>query len=144
MPDALRVYLSVPLVKNRDLRLARRIARVLAGSGCKIVSGWVLRESLPWHLSPSYIYGRDTKGVRRCDLLVAEVSRPSHGVGMELMLAHVMGKRILCLQRRGVRLSYMVRGLPRAELLTYESHQELERSLAARLRRLKSKRQKSV
>merc|ERR1712098_786174 len=51
--------------------------------------------------------------LNRCDVVVAEVTVPSLGVGYELGRAVAMEKKILCLYRHeeGRRLSAMVRGM---------------------------------
>jgi nucleoside 2-deoxyribosyltransferase len=60
----------------------------------------------------SFIFERDMQWVRESDVIVAEVSTPSLGVGYELGKAEAMGKRILCIYREieGKRLSAMVAG----------------------------------
>ena len=58
------------------------------------------------------IFERDMDWVREANVIVAEVSTPSLGVGYELGQAEAMGKQILCLYRpsEGKRLSAMVAG----------------------------------
>lgn len=73
-------------------------------------------------VSPKEIYERDVKYVRECRVLIAEVSNPSLGVGMELMLAIKLGKPIIMFYREGSgRLSKMVRGAPGKAIITYSS-----------------------
>ncbi|XP_059086447.1 2'-deoxynucleoside 5'-phosphate N-hydrolase 1-like isoform X2 [Tigriopus californicus] len=45
------------------------------------------------------IYDRDMELLDECDVVVAEVTVPSLGVGFEIGSAVAMGKRILCLYR---------------------------------------------
>ncbi len=65
-------------------------------------------------LSDDWIYNRDLSQVQESDVLVAEVSTPSLGVGYEIGKAEDMNKRILCLYRpqNGKRLSAMIAGSP--------------------------------
>lgn len=58
------------------------------------------------------IFDRDMEWVREAELIVAEVSTPSLGVGYELGQAEAMNKPVLCLYREteGKRLSAMVAG----------------------------------
>jgi 2'-deoxynucleoside 5'-phosphate N-hydrolase len=60
--------------------------------------------------SPRHIYDRDTVWIRECDVLVAEVSTPSHGVGYEIAYALGIGKPVLCLHREGRAVSKMITG----------------------------------
>ncbi len=67
------------------------------------------------------IYARDVAWLREADVVIAEVSTPSLGVGYEVARAAVMGKRIVCLFRpeSGRRLSAMIRGNPAVRILEY-------------------------
>jgi 2'-deoxynucleoside 5'-phosphate N-hydrolase len=58
------------------------------------------------------IYRRDVDWVTGCDVLVAEVSTPSHGVGYEIALAESLGKPVFCCYRKGARVSKMILGNP--------------------------------
>lgn len=55
-------------------------------------------------------YERDVAWVRSCDVIVAEVSTPSHGVGYEIALGCELGKPVLCLYQEGKRVSKMLTG----------------------------------
>lgn len=61
-------------------------------------------------LEPHFVYERDTFWIRACDVLVAEVSVPSHGVGYEIAYALGQGKPVLCLALQGRRVSKMITG----------------------------------
>jgi len=124
-----KVYLSVPIVANRDLEAARKIAEIIKDLGCEIVSYWILLPGPDQQLTELDVFQRDTEGVRKCDVLVAEVSHPSHGVGMEIMLAYVMKKVVVFLYKRGTRLSWMIKGLPNAKLVEYENVEDLKTNL---------------
>src|SRR6266403_140997 len=58
------------------------------------------------------IFDRDMQWVKASDVVVAEVTQPSLGVGYEIGQAEAMGKRILALYREteGKRLSAMIGG----------------------------------
>jgi 2'-deoxynucleoside 5'-phosphate N-hydrolase len=63
-------------------------------------------------LSAHDVYERDTAWIRGCDVLIAEVSVPSHGVGYEIGYALGERKPVLCLYQEGCRLSKMISGNP--------------------------------
>lgn len=73
------------------------------------------------------VYARDTGWIMGCDLLVAEVSTPSHGVGYEIGYALSLGKKVLCLHRRGVKVSKMIQGNPDPHL-TVHSYETIEQA----------------
>jgi nucleoside 2-deoxyribosyltransferase len=62
------------------------------------------------------------------DLIVAEVSTPSLGVGYELGRAEALGKPILCLYREqdGRRLSAMLSGNPNMAVVRYQTAEEAQ------------------
>ncbi|MEI7962017.1 MAG: nucleoside 2-deoxyribosyltransferase [archaeon] len=45
----------------------------------------------------TYIFDRDVAWIKEADLVVAEVSMPSVGVGYEIGFAESLGKKIICL-----------------------------------------------
>lgn len=61
-------------------------------------------------LAPRDVYERDVNWIRNCDLLIAEVSVASHGVGYEIAFALGLGKRVLCLYQSDRRVSKMITG----------------------------------
>jgi nucleoside 2-deoxyribosyltransferase len=73
------------------------------------------------------VYRRDVNWVNQCDLVVAEVSTPSHGVGYEIALALLQDKPVLCCYRQGRTVSKMILGntMPKLRLLRYNSDEEL-------------------
>lgn len=56
------------------------------------------------------VFQRDVAWIEDCDMLVAEVSTPSHGVGYEIGYALASGKPVICLYREGVKVSKMILG----------------------------------
>lgn len=78
-------------------------------------------------LSNVQIHDRDMDWVRQSDMVVAEVTIPSLGVGYEIGRAIELGKPVLCLFRSGLdfTLSAMIAGSEGLTCLTYESLNEL-------------------
>lgn len=78
--------------------------------------------------SDQYIHDRDMAWLKACDLVVAEVSVPSLGVGYELGWATALGKPVLCLHRTmpGRPLSAMIAGSPGIQRAVYTSVDEAE------------------
>jgi len=63
-------------------------------------------------LDPLEVYARDVAWIRASDVLIAEVSAPSHGVGYEIGFALGLGKRVLALYEDGRKVSKMISGNP--------------------------------
>lgn len=78
-------------------------------------------------LSDKEIYERDIAWVRMSDVLVAEVTHPSFGVGIEIARATEFKKNVICIYRdkEGRRLSAMISGCPGVKVFKYQGYQEL-------------------
>jgi hypothetical protein len=84
------------------------------------------------------VFDRDRLGSENADVMVADVTDPSTGVGMEVMAAYKAGKRIILVSKRGRRVSKMLEDMDRKERLEYNEESEiyegLLRMLSARAR----------
>jgi len=67
-------------------------------------------------IDPLTVYARDVDWIRTSDVLIAEVSVPSHGVGYEIGFALGIGKPVLCVYQAGRKVSKMITGNPDANL----------------------------
>lgn len=83
------------------------------------------------------IHDRDLDWLRRADVLIAEVTTPSLGVGYEIGRAVEWGKRVVCLYRPtdGKRLSGMIAGCRAVAVHEYAQVAELDRILQQELTR---------
>ena len=68
-----------------------------------------------------YIYNRDVNWLKESDILIADVTIPSLGVGVEIGLAQSLSKKIICLYNvnADASLSAMVAGDPNIKVLRY-------------------------
>ena len=67
-------------------------------------------------LHPQEVYARDVDWISASDVLIAEVSVPSHGVGYEIGFALGSGKPVLVLHEQGRKASRLISGNPDANL----------------------------
>ena len=70
-------------------------------------------------------YQRDVDWIQECDMLVAEVSTPSLGVGYEVAYAEKCGKRIICCHDEAVTIGCMISGNPHCEIISYRDEDDL-------------------
>jgi nucleoside 2-deoxyribosyltransferase len=79
-------------------------------------------------LSDREIYDRDVDWLMASDVIVAEVTTVSLGVGYEIGRAVAAGKRVICLYRPqpGKKLSAMIAGCPGVTLVNYQQLEEAE------------------
>ena len=80
------------------------------------------------HLSEAEIYRRDIVWLNEADVVVAEVTVPSLGVGYEIAVAERAGKPVLCLYRPqpDKKLSAMLTGSPHLIVKEYQAMAEAE------------------
>jgi hypothetical protein len=78
-----------------------------------------------------YIYERDMLWLSACNAVVAEVSKPSLGVGYELGQAVASAKPVLCLSRQPSdrSLSAMINGCPLIKVIPYASTEEARQAI---------------
>jgi nucleoside 2-deoxyribosyltransferase len=77
-------------------------------------------------VNPQDIYRRDIQWLDQADMVIAEVSTPSHGVGYETAYALGIGKPVLCLYQQGRAVSKMLTGNTHANIRikTYVSKEQ--------------------
>jgi len=78
-----------------------------------------------------YIYNRDYNWLKESDILIADVTIPSLGVGVEIGLAQALSKKIICLYNvnADASLSAMVAGDPNIKILRYTTIDEAKEEL---------------
>lgn len=88
-------------------------------------------EALDAAEDPADIFHRDVRWIKGSDLLVAEVSTPSHGVGFEIGYALALDKPVLCLHHDRAAVSKMITGNPhpKLQIFRYRDDQEAVRLL---------------
>ena len=111
---AMKIYFSCSLTGGRnDQPVYAAIVEFLLAAGHEVLTAALARPEVldvEAAVSPNNVYDRDVAWVQGCDVLVAEVSTPSHGVGYEIALALNLGKPVLCVYRTGARVSKMILG----------------------------------
>ncbi len=123
---------------RRDEDIYRRLIDELRHHGAVQTEQVALPEDEERGMTDREIHGRDMAWLEDADVMVAEVTTPSLGVGYELANAERLGLEILCLFRpsSGRRLSAMVAGSPRMRVVPYETIADAKDAIAAFLTRL--------
>jgi nucleoside 2-deoxyribosyltransferase len=81
-------------------------------------------------IAPLDVYLRDTNWIRASDVLIAEVSVASHGVGYEIAFALGLGKPVLAIYQEGRKVSKMISGNPDPNL-SVRAYRSLEAAVAS-------------
>lgn len=81
------------------------------------------------------IFVRDMRWILEADLVVAEVTNPSLGVGFEIAYTESIGKKVLCLYFQGAekKLSAMIAGNPWPIICRYQALDEVDAFLSEQL-----------
>ena len=121
----MKVYLSAPMIANRALDRAMLIAKAITDSGHTITSPWVPGPIESRDRRVVDVFQRDKEATEESDAIVADVTEPSIGVGMELMAAYIAKKRIVIVAKKGRVTSRMLSHMDRKETVEYDSEDEL-------------------
>lgn len=110
----MKIYFACAIVGGRqDEAVYQQIVDTLLADGHEVPTamnagpGWQTLEGSP---DPNEVYRRDTAWIDESQVVVAEVSTPSHGVGYEVSYALDRAKPVLCIYRSGVKVSKMLTG----------------------------------
>lgn len=131
----LKIYFSAPIKGDRsNLETNKFIVKFLKKARHTILTEHVVSENpIEKELSPKQIYLRDMKWLKESNVLIAEVSYPSLGVGFEIAKALSLGKPVICLLKKELkeRCSLLIRGIqdPGFKVIEYVNLYELEEKL---------------
>lgn len=86
--------------------------------------------------NPEEIFNRDYEQLKSCDLLIADVSETSHGVGIEIGISYCLNiKRILLLEK-GKYVTKLAQGMPNTIVIEYENLEDLKDKLSSTLEKI--------
>ena len=125
----MKVYLSVPMISHRAPTRANLMAKAITDSGHTITSPWVLGPIEGTDQEALDVFQRDRAATESSDAIVADVTDPSIGVGMELMAAYKAGRRIIILVKKGKATSRMLMHMDRKETVEYDDEDEIYEAL---------------
>ena len=112
------------MIANRAIERARLMAKAIEDSGHEMTSPWVI-GAIEKADSKVNVFQRDKEGAEECDILVADVSEPSIGVGMEIMAAYKSGRRVILVAKKGNVTSRMLQHMDMKEMIEYEDDNEV-------------------
>lgn len=123
----MKIYFAASIRGGRDDDdLYRALIVELARFGTVLTEHIAHPNDVERGMTDREIYERDMKWLRQAEVVVAEVTTPSLGVGYELASAQQLDKRILCLFRTssGRSLSAMISGAEELKVVEYENLEE--------------------
>ncbi len=123
----MKIYFACSVTGGREYeKTYQAITRFLADEGYEVPTAHLAESGivdLERVADPNDIYTRDVNWILSSDILLAEISVPSHGVGYEIGYALSMGKPVLCLHDANRAVSKMITGNPHP-LLRVKDYQD--------------------
>jgi len=120
-----KIYFACSITGGRkDEHIYQKLVTHMENAGFHVPTAHIAQsgvEEMDEQDAPLDIYQRDVDWIEDSDLLVAEVSTPSHGVGFEIGYALHLEKPVLCLYQQDRKISKMISGNPNP-LLTVEAY----------------------
>lgn len=85
------------------------------------------------------IFDRDYEQLKSCDLIIAEVSEASHGVGIEIGISYCLNLKRILLLEKGKNLTKLAQGMSNTFIIVYENLEDLKTKLSSTLDGLNKK-----
>lgn len=110
---------------RQDAGIYKQLIDELKNHGA-VLTEHIGAKEVSFELSNRHIHDRNLKWLSNSDILVAEVTTPSLGVGYEIGRAVTLGKPVVCLYRKGgdAQLSAMIAGLADVQMFHYSNLEE--------------------
>ena len=116
----MNIYFACSITGGREFEpVYQEFVAALAQDGHQIPTAHLVESgvgALEAGIDPVTVYTRDVDWIRASEVLIAEVSVPSHGVGYEIAFALGLEKPVLALYQQGRKVSKMITGNPDAHL----------------------------
>lgn len=122
----MKIYFSGSIRGGRqDAELYKQLIKYLKTYGT-VLTEHIGYEIIEHSKTDREIHDDDMAWLRESDIVVAEVTKPSLGVGYEIGRAVEMNKKILCLYRNidGNNISAMINGSPDFNSYSYQNIQD--------------------
>jgi len=128
----MNIYFACSITGGREFEsMYQSLVHALTEAGHEVPTAHLAESGIPEMeavIDPFEVYARDVAWIRNCDVLIAEVSVPSHGVGYEIGFSLGLGKQVLALHREDRKVSKMISGNPDPNL-TVKAYQSPENAI---------------
>ncbi len=124
----MNIYFACPVISGRDDEAVyQAIVDALVADGHEVPTAIIARPevvAMKKTADPLEIYALSIRRIERCDVLIAEVSAPSLGVGYEIAYALNINKPVLCCYRQEKPVSKMITGNANPKIMVH-SYQDI-------------------
>ncbi|MBC8184356.1 nucleoside 2-deoxyribosyltransferase [candidate division KSB1 bacterium] len=120
----MKIYFSASIAGGRKyLSVYKKIVAHLKDNGHKVLSEHIVRDDIfndeeKW--APKNVFEQDIKWLDESDVVIAEISNPSLGVGYEICYALTKGLKVLCAYESDLFISKMITGNTSETLQLFE------------------------
>ena len=141
----MKVYFSCSITGGRnEEKVYAAIVKAMLDNGYEVPTAHLSSPDvmkMETIVVPEEIFTRDMRWLEECDVVVAEVSTPSHGVGYEIALGLTLGKPVLCCYQEGKRVSKILTGNhhPGLTLIGYTTEEEVTQKVLNYLDKIRKK-----
>lgn len=136
----MRVYLCAAMTSpHRNVADIEALLAAVEAAGHEVPTRHVAAHNareLDRELTDRELADRDLGWLADSDAIIAEVTTPSHGVGVEVAHAVHLGKPVLLLHRHDAVVSRLLTGLPCVHRGTFASPEEAARHVTGFLARI--------
>lgn len=133
----MKIYFSGAISAGRERQpVYADMVAFMQASGMNVLSAHVAHANVlhaEAQIMAQEIFERDVRMIHECDAMIAEVSRPSLGVGFEIATALRLQRPVLCLCDQEVFLTRMLTGNPdrNLKIVFYTETAEWQNAVAA-------------
>ena len=117
----MNIYFACSITGGREFEpVFQAIVNAMQADGHQVPTAHLAEASVceaELVVAPDEVYQRDVDWIRAADVLVAETSTPSHGVGYEIGFALGLGKPVLVCHHSDKGISKMISGNPDPNLV---------------------------
>ncbi len=139
-----KIYFAGAISAGRELQPTyQAMVDFIQEQGGEVLSAHVAKAEVlsgESTLADSQIFSRNLKFITDCEGMVAEVTKPSLGVGFEISEALHRNKPVICFCQKGIFLTRMITGNPAVNLsIHFYEHQQWQKPLEDFLQLLRNK-----
>lgn len=125
------VFFSGPFTHDFDKEIIKEMREWISSLGFEVIVPHYFAEEAPDKIHESV--RRNFSFVDRSDIILADVNRPSHGVGMEVFHGYKTGKKVILIARDGVKFSDMIT-VHAHDIIKYKDFTDLKEKLGKTLK----------
>lgn len=120
----MKAYINCPVSHSQNkLNLLPEIKKIVEEKG---ITAFVFEIGG----TPQEIFERDYNQLKSSDIIIAEVSDTSHGVGIEIGMSYCLNCKRILLIEKGKYVTKLAQDMPNTKIIEYENLSDLKNKLS--------------